>query len=110
MVCYKFANDDVCKVLKKTKETKNEFYMQKNLEKPMTETIIEFFLLLEIFELRFQDFTVTETIKCLRIADEKLNGNAIVVLILICLFLSSFMTVHTKNESQTPFLTRALIA
>lgn len=43
MVCYKFANDDVCKVLKKTKETKNEFYMQKNLEKPMTETIIEFF-------------------------------------------------------------------
>lgn len=68
------------------------------------------FLLLEIFELRFQDFIVTETIKCLQIDDEKLNGNAMVVLILICLFLSSFMTVHTKNESQTPFLTRALIA
>lgn len=51
-----------------------------------------------------------DTIKCLQIADEKLNRNAILVLILICLFLSSFMTVHAKNESQTPFLTRALIA
>lgn len=110
MVCYKFANDDVCKVLKKNQGNKKWILHAKKLRETDDWNNYRIFLLLEIFELRFQDFTVTETIKCLQIDDEKLNGNAMVVLILICLFLSSFMTVHTKNESQTPFLTRALIA